>query len=82
LEERKFIREKIRSAYKRKMESLEQLLETCAAIEEELLLAAAPSRLDYFKAGVHFERRVVDKVSQLQAVQTDAAAFLVALVLE
>ena len=43
------------------------------AIEEELLHMAAPSRLDYFKAGVQFDRRVADKRKQLAAPAADAA---------
>ena len=67
LEERHCIREKIKSAYNKKFSgSYEDLLETCAAIEEELVFAGAPSRLDYFKSGVQYEKRINEKVSQLR----------------
>jgi hypothetical protein len=67
LEERQYIRDKIRAAYLKKMEnSFEDLLETCAAIEEELIFSSAPSRLDYFKSGVQFERRVAEKRCQMK----------------
>lgn len=72
LEERQYIRDKIRAAYIKKMEnSFEDLLETCAAIEEELIFSSAPSRLDYFKSGVQFERRVAEKRCQLKNPSLD-----------
>lgn len=43
------------------------MIEICAAIDEELLFGNAPSRLDYFKSGVQFEKRVSEKVSQIQS---------------
>jgi hypothetical protein len=30
-------------------------------VEEELLFSTAPSRLDYFKQGVHFDKRIIEK---------------------
>jgi hypothetical protein len=65
LEDRMFIREKIKSAYKSKTATYEELLETCCAIEEEQLFAAAPAKLDYFKSGVQYEKRVSEKRRQL-----------------
>ena len=47
------------------MQTFEDLIDTCAAIDEELMFTAAPSRLDYFKSGVYFEKRVADKVAQV-----------------
>jgi hypothetical protein len=38
--------------------------QTCAAIEEELVFVSAPSRLDYFKTGMQFEKRVAEKRKQ------------------
>lgn len=66
VEERLNIREKIKAAYKRKAANYEDLLETCAAIEEELVFISAPSRLDYFKSGVQFEKRIAEKQQQLR----------------
>ena len=65
VEERTGVRSKIRAAYSDQCKSYEELLDTVTAIEEELLHMAAPSRLDYFKAGVQFDRRVADKRKQL-----------------
>ena len=65
LEERLFIREKIKTAYRKRVQTFEDLIDTCSAIDEELMFAAAPSRLDYFKSGVYFEKRVADKVAQV-----------------
>ena len=67
VEERTGVRSKIRAAYADQCKSYEELLDTVTAIEEELLHMAAPSRLDYFKAGVQFDRRVADKRKQLAA---------------
>ena len=51
VEERSYIRDKIKAAYERKASTYEDLLELTCAIEEEFVFAAAPSRLDYFKSG-------------------------------
>ena len=67
VEERTGVRSKLRAAYADQCKSYEELLDTVTAIEEELLHMAAPSRLDYFKAGVQFDRRVADKRKQLAA---------------
>jgi hypothetical protein len=66
-DERRYIRDKIKAAYMKKMaNSFEDLLETCAAIEEELVFSSAPSRLDYFKSGVQFEKRVAEKRCEMK----------------
>jgi hypothetical protein len=52
--------------YTKRAPTYEELLVTCSAIEEELLFAAAPSRLDYFKSGVQFEKRIKEKLVQLK----------------
>lgn len=67
VEERKFIRDKVKAAYKRKALSYDDLLDACSAIEEELLFGIAPSRLDYFKSGVQFEKRVAEKLTQIRS---------------
>mmetsp|Transcript_1025 Transcript_1025/g.1789 ORF Transcript_1025/g.1789 Transcript_1025/m.1789 type:complete len:98 (+) Transcript_1025:418-711(+) len=53
------------SAYENRNLSYDELLETCCAIEEELVFASAPSRLDYFKTGMQFDKRVAEKRKQL-----------------
>ena len=57
VEERTNVRAKIKAAYAAQCTSYEDLLEAAVAIEEELLHMSAPSRLDYFKASVQFDRR-------------------------
>lgn len=37
------------------------------AIEEELLHISAPSRLDYFKSGCQFDKRVAEKRKQFHS---------------
>eukprot|EP01035_Chromulina_nebulosa_P025534 gene25534-33330_t len=67
LEERKYIRDRIKAAYAKKMhESYNDLLDTCSAIEEELIFSSAPSRLDYYKIGVQYEKRVSEKKNHLK----------------
>ena len=66
IEERMSTRAKIRHAYKSHCASFEQLLDTVAALDEELLHKSASSRLDYFKAGLEHDRAVRTKRSQLQ----------------
>ena len=68
------MRSKLRAAYADQCKTYEELLDTVTAIEEELLHMAAPSRLDYFKAGVQFDRRVADKRKQLAAPAADEGA--------
>ena len=52
-------------------ENFDQLLDTCAAIEEEMLFSSAPSRLDYFKSGVQYEKRVGEKKVQLKKYENN-----------
>lgn len=66
VEERQFITKKIRTAYQRKAPTYEELLDACCAIEEEFVFMVAPSRLDYFKSGVQYEKRIVGKISGLR----------------
>lgn len=65
-EERQFITKKIRVAYQRKAPTYEELLDACCAIEEEFVFMVAPSRLDYFKSGVQYEKRIVGKICSLR----------------
>ena len=65
MEERQSIREKIKESYRRNTHSFEDLLETCAAMEEEALYLSAPSRLDYFKSGIQYDKRIAEKRRQL-----------------
>lgn len=58
------MRDKIRSAYQNACSSYDDLLTTVVAIEEELLHISAPSRLDYFKSGCQFDKRVHEKRKQ------------------
>lgn len=65
MEERQSIREKIKEAYRKNTQSFEDLLETCAAMEEEALYMTALSRLDYFKSGIQYDKRIAEKRRQL-----------------
>mmetsp|Transcript_1047 Transcript_1047/g.1307 ORF Transcript_1047/g.1307 Transcript_1047/m.1307 type:complete len:218 (+) Transcript_1047:43-696(+) len=64
VEERQSVREKIRTAYLETCPTYEDLLPTVVAIEEELLHVSAPSRLDYFKCGIQYDKRVHEKRKQ------------------
>jgi hypothetical protein len=59
LEERRYIREKIKAAYQSKTKTFEELLELSCAIEEEFVFASAPSRLDYFKSGTSTFKSII-----------------------
>jgi hypothetical protein len=74
VEERQFITKKIRTAYQRKAPTYEELLDACCAIEEEFVFMVAPSRLDYFKSGVQYEKRIVGKICGLRRSATSASA--------
>jgi hypothetical protein len=63
VDERLLIRDKIKAAYVKQNLTVEELLDITSAIEEELLFGSAPSRLDYYKSGVQFEKRVSDQVA-------------------
>uniref|UniRef100_A0A7S2DF57 Uncharacterized protein n=1 Tax=Octactis speculum TaxID=3111310 RepID=A0A7S2DF57_9STRA len=65
IEERQAVRQKIKQAYQGSCPNYQDLLETVVAIEEELLHISAPSRLDYFKSGIQFDKRVSEKRNQL-----------------
>ena len=67
IEERKGIRERIKTAYQKKAPTYEELLDVCSAIEEEFLFTSVPSRLDYFKSGVQYEKRILEKQSALRS---------------
>ena len=69
-EERQFITKKIRVAYQRKAPTYEELLDACCAIEEEFVFMVAPSRLDYFKSGVQYEKRIVGKLRRPAATNS------------
>mmetsp|Transcript_34638 Transcript_34638/g.32996 ORF Transcript_34638/g.32996 Transcript_34638/m.32996 type:complete len:140 (-) Transcript_34638:241-660(-) len=69
-EERHFITEKIRTAYQRKTPSYDELLDICCAIEEEHVFSVAPSKLDYFKSGVQYEKRIVEKIQSRRRCQS------------
>ena len=73
VEERQGVRLKIKAAYKSSCTSYDDLLDTVMAIEEELLHISAPSRLDYFKSGCQFDKRVQDKRKQI-AVDDDSSS--------
>ena len=74
------MREKIKQAYTSTCKSYDELLETVVAIEEEPLHISTPSRLDYFKSGCQYDKRVAEKRKQLAGEvsslgdQDDAAA--------
>jgi hypothetical protein len=65
VEERQSIREKIKDSYRKNVSIFEDLLEICAAMEEEALYVSAASRLDYFYQGVQYEKRIGEKKRQL-----------------
>lgn len=73
VEERQGVRQKIKQAYKNACKSYEELLTTVVAIEEELLHISAPSRLDYFKSGCQFDKRVAEKRKQFSSTSDDSA---------
>lgn len=65
VEERQFIREKIKESYRKTTSTYEELLETAAALEEEFVYLSAPSRLDYFKSGIQYDKRIMEKRRQV-----------------
>mmetsp|Transcript_3650 Transcript_3650/g.14285 ORF Transcript_3650/g.14285 Transcript_3650/m.14285 type:complete len:142 (+) Transcript_3650:827-1252(+) len=68
------MRDKIRAAYRNACHTYDDLLTTVVAIEEELLHISAPSRLDYFKSGCQFDKRVHEKRKQFQSHSATRAA--------
>ena len=74
VEERQFITKKIKAAYRRKAPTYEELLDACCAIEEEFVFIVAPSRLDYFKSGVQYEKRIVGKLTTMRRSATEKVA--------
>uniref|UniRef100_A0A6S9GEG3 Mediator complex subunit 15 KIX domain-containing protein n=1 Tax=Heterosigma akashiwo TaxID=2829 RepID=A0A6S9GEG3_HETAK len=74
IEERQAIRDKVQAAYRAACPDYASLLEVAAAIEEEALFATAPSRLDYFRSGILYSKRVADKQKALNPLAGLAAA--------
>lgn len=71
IDERKSIREKIKAAYIRNIsESFTEMLEVCSAVEEELLFSTAPSKLDYMKSGLQYEKRIKRKLNRLISAES------------
>lgn len=54
------VREKIKSAFRKKAETYDELLELSAHVVEEHVLENAPSKLDYYKAGIACCKRVFE----------------------
>lgn len=73
-EERQFITDKIRTAYQRKTPSYDELLDICCAIEEEHVFLIAPSKLDYFKSGVQYEKRIVETITSRRRCLSNKSA--------
>ena len=48
----------MRSAYQSNVNNLEELLDLCSTIQEEILFTEANSRLDYFKNGIQFDKSI------------------------
>jgi len=75
--ERRKVRQNIQGAFKRQTTSYEEVLELAVALQEEALHAWAPSRLDYIKNAVQFDRRLVEakkNTGERAALTTSAAA--------
>ena len=68
IEDRQRVRKLVKDAYTGHCGSYDELLNVVVGIEEELLHVAAPSRLDYFKSGYEFEKRVKVKQAQVRPV--------------
>ncbi len=81
IEDRQRVRKLIRDGYRAHSSTREELVELVGSIQEELVHAAALSRLDYFKAGFEFDKRVKAKAAQLRecgaAVGTSVVAAVV-----
>ena len=61
IQDREVVRTRIETSYRNQCLSYDDLLNTLMIIDEELLFLSTPSRLDYFKQSLQFEKRIVDK---------------------
>jgi len=59
--DRNAIREKIKSAFRKRAAEYEDLLCLCSAVTEEFVCERAPSKLDYYKNGVQCVKKIFDK---------------------
>jgi hypothetical protein len=64
--DRSAIREKIRSAFAKKAQTYEELLNLCVSLTEDQIFNEAPSKLDYYKQGISMVKKVFDKSALLQ----------------
>lgn len=87
IEERQNVRRRLKQAYlkvfqfdeRNPRKSFDQLLQTSSAIEEELLYASAPGKLDYLKSGYEHSMRLKKKKHALFPPDTNTVAATAAL---
>lgn len=58
--DRSAIREKIKSAFRKKAETYDELIELSSSVIEEQVMLNAPSKLDFYKAGISCCKRIFE----------------------
>lgn len=71
--DRSAIREKIKSAFRKKAETYDELLELSSSVIEEQVMSNAPSKLDFYKAGISCCKRIfeISNANNSTVSQTD-----------
>jgi hypothetical protein len=69
--DREAIAEKIRSAFYKKTESYDDLISLCVALTESQIYNDAPSKLDYYKQGITYVKKIFDKSAELHALPVE-----------
>jgi hypothetical protein len=57
----------MKTAYRKKASSYEELIELCTLVDEEQIFKSAPSKLDYYKNGIHCVKTIFEKKSQIDS---------------
>jgi hypothetical protein len=68
------VREKIKSAFKKKTETYEHLLELSSQLIEENVISNAPSKLDYYKSGIACCKRIFEISNSSQGAGESSSA--------
>lgn len=65
--DRKAIKDKLRTALVKKAPAYDDLLDLCVALSEEHIYEEAPSKLDYYKSGISCVKKIFEKSAELHA---------------
>ncbi len=54
------MKDKIKAAFRRKAQEYEEMVELCSTIAEENVFDQAPSKLDFYKGGIAYCKKIME----------------------